>query len=266
VIGDITMKQCRKCGETKSVSEYQRRQDRGNRGNLDPWCKTCRSAYCRMWWEKRKQQRLAATEQPRSIVPSDPPTTKTCSHCHESKSLSDFYADKRYRLGVSGWCRACKLAHGHGWLERRRKTARVVPAHKTCSTCHERKPSTEFSKAPSAIDLLSSRCKDCRLRCEKTQYNKTKARDQALRKNYGITLDDYDALVVAQAGACAICRATPSYESGTLPLVVDHHHVSGTVRGLLCYGCNTRLAALEDEAFVRAATAYLKTTTEEKLA
>jgi hypothetical protein len=72
-----------------------------------------------------------------------------------------------------------------------------------------------------------------------------------LRYEYGLTLEQYDAMLEAQGGACAVCGAT-----GTL--VVDHDHASGSVRGLLCDSCNVGIGRLKDDPAVLAlAVAYL---------
>ena len=54
-----------------------------------------------------------------------------------------------------------------------------------------------------------------------------------LRLRYGLTLDDYDKLFLAQQGKCALCRRTQKRR-----LFVDHNHETGKVRGLLCTACN----------------------------
>jgi hypothetical protein len=54
-----------------------------------------------------------------------------------------------------------------------------------------------------------------------------------------MTEADYDALLVAQGGCCAICRERQAF-------VVDHDHATGAVRGLLCNRCNTGLGHLGD--------------------
>lgn len=65
----------------------------------------------------------------------------------------------------------------------------------------------------------------------------------ALRRNYGLSLDEYDALYEAQQGLCAICdRPDPNRR-----LCVDHCHETGEVRGLLCSSCNTALGLLGDD-------------------
>lgn len=63
------------------------------------------------------------------------------------------------------------------------------------------------------------------------------AKNSYLKRTYGITLDEYEAMSEAQAGVCAICGRPPRTRS----LHVDHDHKTGLVRGLLCMPCNTQL-------------------------
>jgi hypothetical protein len=78
-----------------------------------------------------------------------------------------------------------------------------------------------------------------------------------LFKVYGITPDQYEAMLVAQQGKCAICRKMPS--SKRWYLSVDHCHTTGKVRELLCNKCNTALGLFEDDAdALRAAVAYVE--------
>lgn len=64
-----------------------------------------------------------------------------------------------------------------------------------------------------------------------------KARNHRLVKRYGITVRQYDAMVLAQSGKCKICFRPPR----TRRLSVDHNHKTGRVRGLLCTYCNKNL-------------------------
>lgn len=73
-----------------------------------------------------------------------------------------------------------------------------------------------------------------------------------LRRLYGITLAEFDAMVQAQGGACAICGDT------TKRLCVDHDHTTGKVRQILCNLCNVTLGSLEDADWMRRAAAYLE--------
>ena len=74
-----------------------------------------------------------------------------------------------------------------------------------------------------------------------------------LKSRYGLSREDYDALLARQGGVCAIC-AKPSEKT----LCVDHCHATGKVRGLLCRQCNVGLGCYgEDQAALIAALVYL---------
>jgi DNA-directed RNA polymerase subunit RPC12/RpoP len=64
-------------------------------------------------------------------------------------------------------------------------------------------------------------------------------RDKYLKRKYKISLKQYDALLKKQGYLCAIC-GKPQKDS-KLHFDVDHDHVRGVVRGLLCRYCNSRL-------------------------
>ena len=81
-----------------------------------------------------------------------------------------------------------------------------------------------------------------------------KQRDSRLRKTYGISLADYDRMLKAQKGGCAICGRKPKSRA----LDVDHCHRSGRVRGLLCHKDNRGLTWFSDDPTrLRAAACYL---------
>lgn len=71
---------------------------------------------------------------------------------------------------------------------------------------------------------------------------------------YGLSEGDYADLLAAQGGLCAVCKERP--DSG---LCVDHSHVTGKVRGLLCLTCNAGIGMLKDsESLLSSAIEYLK--------
>ena len=69
-----------------------------------------------------------------------------------------------------------------------------------------------------------------------------------LQRTYGLTLDQYKVLDEAQNGKCGICGQPESrlIRGRIGPLVVDHDHVTGRVRGLLCHACNVGIGFLGD--------------------
>lgn len=92
----------------------------------------------------------------------------------------------------------------------------------------------------------------------KTEYKRDReqsarlSKDHALRKLYGITIEQYEQMYNDQHGKCAICQT--KYKS----LHVDHCHSEGIVRGLLCNHCNIMLGhAREDPLTLARAIMYL---------
>ena len=69
--------------------------------------------------------------------------------------------------------------------------------------------------------------------------NPDKSKSFWLKYKYGITLNDYNRMFAKQEGKCWICGTHASELK--IPLQVDHSHVTGVVRGLLCNICNSRL-------------------------
>ena len=78
-----------------------------------------------------------------------------------------------------------------------------------------------------------------------------------LHKLYGITRDEFFAMVLAQGDGCAICGEVPPAGKA---LTVDHDHVTGRFRGLLCNGCNAGIGNLQEQPeILEQALLYLRT-------
>lgn len=71
------------------------------------------------------------------------------------------------------------------------------------------------------------------------------ARANRYRRRYGITVAQYETMLQQQGGCCAICGVSKQRVPRLKHFSVDHDHVTGVVRGLLCSGCNTFLGWLE---------------------
>ena len=84
--------------------------------------------------------------------------------------------------------------------------------------------------------------------------NPNAIKNKSLKYNYGITIEQYNAMRDAQNNSCLICG-----EADCL-LVVDHCHSSGKIRGLLCNPCNAGIGHLkESTAVLRNAILYIET-------
>jgi hypothetical protein len=92
------------------------------------------------------------------------------------------------------------------------------------------------------------------------EANKSRILDDRLVKHrlkkYGLTPEKFEAMVAAQNGVCAICAEECSTGDA---LSVDHDHVTGAVRALLCRKCNSAIGMLRDSVELAAkALGYLK--------
>jgi Recombination endonuclease VII len=78
--------------------------------------------------------------------------------------------------------------------------------------------------------------------------------------NYRCTPEAYRAMLEAQGGKCAICREAPTarFKGRLKQLSVDHDHITGRIRALLCSGCNAGLGHFRNNPFfLIAAAQYL---------
>jgi hypothetical protein len=165
--------------------------------------------------------------------------------------------------------------------------------YKRCRICGEQKLLIEFHRANGTRDGRRGECKSCFREPWKARYDADPARRQRavqrakawqernperhaeiqrryfqsgrkalsvrrahLERKYGITLNDYEAMLVEQGGGCAICHAP---EPDGQSLHVDHDHDTGAVRGLLCFTCNAGIGMFDhDIDRLIAAVVYLR--------
>lgn len=86
--------------------------------------------------------------------------------------------------------------------------------------------------------------------------NRAKAKGYDLKRHFGMTLEDYYAMLDRQGGGCAICGEEDPYFKH---MAVDHCHETGKVRGILCCACNRALGGFKDKVeILERAIAYLK--------
>lgn len=85
--------------------------------------------------------------------------------------------------------------------------------------------------------------------------HKDLVRNLHLKRRYGITLDQYKAMLIAQNNVCAICKQP---DPQGIDLAVDHNHLTNHNRGLLCGRCNKGIGLLQDSpAILQLAIHYL---------
>ena len=119
---------------------------------------------------------------------------------------------------------------------------------KTCRVCKENKDELEFylcKRKGGNPEARHTECKTCAIARVKANHDPVRARRAYLRRKYDISLEEYDALLLKQSNTCACC---PSTEPGGKHNVfcVDHDHVTGKIRELLCMDCNITLGLVKD--------------------
>lgn len=169
--------------------------------------------------------------------------TRKCSNCMSKKS-STLRKHKRTclecgqpytgrtRVYCSSFCR--NTANNKAKIAR--SGTKVVP-EKKCNKCGEVKPSWMFNYDSSKVDgLSSSGCRECQAQkhSEWRAKNPDVIRNANLQRSFGISSSEYDEIFEAQGGVCALCGRPPTGKR----LAVDHDHISGEIRALLCHSCN----------------------------
>jgi hypothetical protein len=102
-------------------------------------------------------------------------------------------------------------------------------------------------------------CRNCyykQWQSDNPEKYKRSYRNATLKKKYGITLEEYEAMLEAQGYRCLICndKLMPGFKTH-----VDHNHVTGRVRGLLCHPCNVAIGFMrEDVRIVKRILGYLE--------
>lgn len=143
---------------------------------------------------------------------------------------------------------------------------------KTCTVCKQELPLADFYKRSASYDGKDSCCKTCkrvqigayrsknidtirekyRIAYRTKPGRKRQMRNAQLKRDYGITIEEFESMYLDQSGRCKICKSETT-------LVVDHHHGTGTVRGLLCHSCNRCIGLFkEDITILQAAINYLE--------
>ena len=154
--------------------------------------------------------------------------TKICTNCKLEKSLDKFGKHRKNSDGLNTECKECNATRAKKWASdnKVKNIARASTWNK-----QNRERHNEISVKWNA-------------------NNKRKKKDTHLKRNFGISLEQYDGIFAAQNGKCAICGNTESTldrRSGEPKMLsVDHDHITGKIRGLLCQRCNLILGLFED--------------------
>lgn len=122
----------------------------------------------------------------------------------------------------------------------------------TCIQCKIEKDLNEFEIQKHKY--YRQLCKTCK--------NKATMKHR-IKSKYGLTPEDYQRMLEEQEYACAICgkaeTGLSSHAKVIKKLAMDHNHVTGQIRRLLCAKCNTAIGLLNDNPYLaESVAAYLR--------
>lgn len=132
---------------------------------------------------------------------------KVCKMCERPKARREFPAEK----GLV--CKSC-------WADRMRKWRRENNEH---------------------VIAKQREANQRRKKNKPGEYYRERWR-AALKTRYGIGIEKYEEMLIAQDGRCGVCGVQATNDRN---LDVDHNHSTGEIRGLLCSRCNYGVGFLE---------------------
>jgi hypothetical protein len=177
--------------------------------------------------------------------------SKRCPSCGETKSTAEFGSNRTLGDGLSFYCLVCNRDKSNAHYRKRRAAAGkqvrdlswVPEGFRWCPTCERAVPVEDYARNSAVPSGFGARCKLCHNAASKEAY---------WLRQYGMSRESVDEIGAKQSNRCALC-AEP--EPGHL----DHDHVNGGVRALLCQRCNFALGLLRDDPdLMRAAADYVE--------
>ena len=115
-----------------------------------------------------------------------------------------------------------------------------------CASCGSELNENTWDK--SAKERNQYKCKNCVAEVVRRTRCKVKQREYDLQRHYKISNEDYNRMLEEQQHECAICGITIKLHGKRFH--VDHNHITGSIRGLLCGPCNVAIGLLKDDADV----------------
>lgn len=257
------MRVCRTCGIEKEATKF-----RDNRTE----CKSCIEVKAKIRRASKKeeicakqsiwsaQDRIKKKEAQAIRIENQTLLSKKCKTCNQVKTELDFSINKSS-------CKRCAANEAVARYDKDKLDEFVIAWRLEnddkliiCNFCNLEK----YGKA------FMTRSKECK-ECNKAKHRKDKRdsyldnidilRDKNLHNLYGIGCADYDQMLLNQKGVCAICKGSPTgkpNKQGIIYFHIDHDHITGTVRSLLCSKCNSMLGmAREDIGILRSGIKYL---------
>lgn len=189
---------------------------------------------------------------------------KICNSCKEEKSLRNFHKDKRSPDKKGYSCKLCiKARQRSRYLEFPERVLNInrrwTHANKDAVREINRKWKRENREHVRSRDRAwRARNKEKVIEIHRRYRAKYPDRylNYKLRRDFGITVEDYRKILLVQNGICAGCLNPPTEKRR---LCVDHDHNTGIVRGLLCHKCNVAIGyGMDSPEILRRLAEYLE--------
>jgi len=177
----------------------------------------------------------------------------TCKKCNEAKDLI-YFCRRPENNSYRGTCKMCSKGYKDSLFKKQQENILMFSQGvKQCGCCKKIKDLSCFHSDRYTRFGYASNCRECI-----SEKVKLTQRQNSLKSNYNLTLDDYNNMLKDQNHSCAICLSSLSSDEVKTPHV-DHCHVSGKVRGILCRYCNHGLGLFKDNIIsLQNAITYLK--------
>lgn len=145
---------------------------------------------------------------------------KICGRCKEEKPFDQF---GKKGNGYQSYCIPCRRIKQKEWVAADPKRSERI-----------RQRASEWTKN----NPERAKANKDKYRAKNLESIKEKSAHQHRERTYGIAKEDYERMLNSQNEVCAICKKDSK-------LWVDHDHLTGIVRGLLCPSCNTLVGYIE---------------------
>jgi hypothetical protein len=172
---------------------------------------------------------------------------KRCSKCYLELPISCFYKRSASPDGLTPSCKGCYRELKKEADKRNRGREHIeIPLIRKCSACKVTLPSSEFNLNSSRGDGLEPCCKKCvsKKGMDWQKRHPTAAWEASLKREYGIDSGVFNLLWESQGNRCAVCKRERMV--GEKRFHVDHDHITGKVRGILCFKCNSGIGLFRD--------------------
>ena len=159
---------------------------------------------------------------------------KFCNKCKITKTVDKFSKSSENSDGLQSKCKDC----AKDWSEQNRERRKIQNKER-------------YLKNKPLINAMGKIWRENNFgystKCVRKwrENNPGVTRDLQLKRDFGISLDEYKQILEKQKGVCAICRGRNKCNEN-ISLAVDHNHITGKIRGLLCLKCNLGIGAFKD--------------------